>query len=142
MRPYTFIVLLFLPIAGYSGDYSIDGSTIQSVAIGAHKVIEINCYCSNNVDIIQHNEANLILEITGEESSVGYHGDQTAPTTIQPNALEFKVVKSNDKIILSSQEWTFIHHAFLITKLTVKVPASHVINWSKLDANALEGRGN
>ena len=142
MKLWAYYILMMFPLAGCSDDYSIEGSTTQSVVIDNHKIIKINCYCSNNFEIIEHNEQNLILEITGEESSAGYHGDQNTPSEIQSKILNFKIDKTKESIILSSQEWTYIHHSFLIKKIIVKAPESVEVKWNKIEQNDLEGRGN
>jgi len=142
MKKYAILFLFWFPILSNASDYFVVGTTNQVVAIDAYKRIEIDCYCSNNVEIIKYNEPHLQLEIYGEESSVGYHGNQESPKEVRTESMRFTIGKSKDTLILSSKEWTYIHHAFFIKKLVVSVPESVQVVWTKIKGRDLEGRGN
>jgi hypothetical protein len=84
----------------------------------------------------------VVLDIAGRFSIVGYHGsrEKAGVRDLSGPELGFSVSRPDDTLTLSSPEWTFIHHALLIDHLTITLPESIAIRFRQLSSDQLEGR--
>jgi hypothetical protein len=109
-------------IMGCSSDYSVEDSMTQTIPAANIKFLIIECTCTDSVRIKEGKNDVIVAKITGEESSVGYHGDQTTPDEIGETMLSFKTRINADTLRLISKEWAHIHHSFLIEELELEIP--------------------
>jgi hypothetical protein len=105
-----------------SSDYSVEDSITQTIPAANINLLIIECTCTDTVRIKEGEDDVIVARISGELSSVGYHGDQTAPDEIGEKMLSFKVRVNGDTLHLISKEWSHIHHTFLIEKLELEIP--------------------
>ena len=84
----------------------------------------------------------IVLDIAGRFSIAGYHGprEKAGIHDLSGPDLGFGVSRSNGTLTLSSPEWTYIHHTFLINHLTITLPESIAIRLRQLSSDQLEGR--
>lgn len=123
-----------------TSDFFVRDEHIQQVDLADIDKLILRCHCSGalkfgttQIDAAQHN-------ITGTYSSVGYHGDQEKPVSISDQLLAFKETRYGTTLILESQEYTFIHHAFLIEKLEIQMPRNVNFQFDVLNYEELVGR--
>lgn len=116
------LFLIFLSGVTIADDYSIVDSSIQSFPAKGITEIEISCFCSNDVKIKRTKRGDIKIEIEAKMDSVGYHGKQTKPKGISKTLLNFESYTTDERLELVSKEYTFMHHAFVIKKLTVYLP--------------------
>jgi hypothetical protein len=125
-------------ISGLS-DFSIDGQLEQRVSAGEAKKVIIRCRCPKRT-VFTAAGNDIVLHIKANYSSVGYHGDQTVPTQIEPGQMGFAQRSKDDALLLDSREQSYIHHLFLLTDVAVEVPKGMELQWEILDWSALEAR--
>ena len=109
-------------IIGCSSDYSVEDSITQTIPVTNINYLVIECTCTDSVRIKEGKKDVIVAKITGEVSSVGYHGDQTTPDEIGEKMLSFKTRITADTLRLISKEWQHIHHSFLIKELELEIP--------------------
>jgi hypothetical protein len=109
-------------IMGCSSDYSVEDSMTQTIPATNINYLVIECTCTDSVRIKEGKGDIIVAKIRGEGSSVGYHGDQTAPDEIGEKMLSFKVKANADTLRLISKEWAHIHHSFVIEELELEIP--------------------
>ena len=141
MRKITsYIILTLLTFSAIASDYSITDKTIQSFSAEKIKEIEIHCFCSSNIKVNRFESPKIDIEISGKMDSVGYHGKQNKPNGIASELLEFDFVKNEGTLVLISNEFTFIHHAFVIKNLVVNLPNGIKYRIIPIHYSDLEGR--
>ena len=57
-------------------------------------------------------------------SITGYHGsvEHAGPGPVEPRYLQFDVHRHGKKLVVTSREMRYIHHAVLVEELTVTIP--------------------
>ena len=133
-------LLIGLVSSASAEDFNLDESFTQSVQIEDIDFVQIYCYCSNRIDIVRDETENLVLEIEANHSSIGYHGNQEIPDKIPEELLKFSVDKNANSLSLLSKEYTFIHHAFIIESLEIRVPSGVRVKITPIEYKQLEGR--
>jgi hypothetical protein len=139
MKSKIFLAAVVL-IVGCSSDYSIEDSMTQTIPAANIKFLIMECTCADSVRIKEGKNDIIVAKITGEESSVGYHGDQTAPDEIGEKMLSFKVRINGDTLRLISKEWAYIHHSFLIEELELEIPPGLKYEFVKVTWDELHRR--
>lgn len=148
MRPhYVLLFALVAPgvctrshAAPDNDDFSVTAQSQQQVAVDGVRQVVLRCYCLwrrvVEVDGLPQ------IEITSKTtySSVGYHGEQDKPKTISEAAMRFIQRRNGDTLILESRENTFIHHAFLLDDLEVRIPPGLPYTVEPFSRAQLEGR--
>ncbi len=134
------LLILLLAISCNGQDYSVTDSLTQKIETNRAKFIMIECYCNNGVDIEKTKNQFVTIDVKGNLSSQGYHGEQTTPKEIGKETLSFKVAENNDTLRIISREWTVIHHAYLIEELKISIPDEMNYQIKKILGNELEGR--
>ena len=136
------LAMALVATAGCSmlNDYRVSGGAKQTVDLEGIREVTVECYCRESVRIHYDETEALRLDITGELSSVGYHGRQSKPATVPPGMLRFSVVREGDRLTLSSSEYTYIHHAFIIERLGLAAPRDVALVFHPLKWGELEGR--
>lgn len=134
----SFGVLLTAYCSGQ--DYSIKESMVQTITAEKINYLIIECYCDSGVWIQEFETNTIEIKITGILSSVGYHGLQEKPPKIGEKTLSFKPVINKDTLRLLSREWTFMHHAYLIDHLRIKIPKKLRYEIINIQGSQLEGR--
>ena len=133
-------VILSSCVNDSNSDYFVNGNATQKIQMTDIKEVEIICYCSGKVETRRFDSSTLILDVTANSSSVGYHGEQTEPDKVSSNLLSFSVERGNGKLILRSRESTYIHHASVIESLKVNIPYNVRLSIRLIEGTALEGR--
>ncbi|GAB1266742.1 hypothetical protein NBRC116492_35520 [Aurantivibrio infirmus] len=100
----------------------------------------ISCYCSGNIEEEPNKSNKIILHIEASHSSSGYHGVQDIPTEIPKSLTDFKVERDKVNLKLSSNEYTFIHHAYIIKSLKISLPPGVNLIIDPIKVEDLEGR--
>ena len=137
----SLFLVLFLN-SSFAEDFNVDGVFTQSVQVNNIELLQLHCYCSNNIDIVRDNAEAIVLEIEANFSSLGYHGTQRIPDSIPESLLKFEANSSGSLLILSSHEYTVIHHAMIIKSLKIHVPSGIRFQLIPIEYNQLEGRKN
>jgi hypothetical protein len=127
-------------IMGCSSDYSVEDSITQTIPVTNINYLVIECTCTDSVQIKEGKNDVIVAKITGEVSSVGYHGDQTTPDEIGEKMLSFKVRITADTLRLISKEWQHIHHSFLIEELELEIPRGVKYEFVKVTWDELNDR--
>ncbi len=141
-----FVVLVAAPALsgcaaiGRTDDFSVSGDYVQRVSAKTVQTVVIRCHCLNRVVTQTPGLDDIQLRISGTHSSVGYHGPQIKPDAIDTELLRFVERRADGTLVLESQEYTYIHHAFIIDSLQVFAPADRVLRIEPLDDGELEGR--
>lgn len=133
-------LLLLLAVPGCSQDYTVTDSFTQTVETRKASVVELQCHCPEGVEVVRHTSSKIKLKISGELSSLGYQGQQDKPDGIEKELLSFRAEYHKDTLKLISQEWTYLHHAFMITDLKIYLPTDLPYQFRKIKGSALEGR--
>ena len=125
----VFIVITTTSCAALIGsdDFSVSGTTEQTIPIEDKQLVTIRCFCPN-ISVKRDVFENILsLKITGTHGSGGYHGEQVKPESISENLLRFAEKLSANELVLESHEYTYIHHAFIIHLLEISAPSNAVI---------------
>lgn len=122
MKSLLITLTFLLTTTCYSQDYSVSDSTTQIIKANQAKFLLIECYCQDKAEVKKTKNEFISLNIIGNISSVGYHGEQTIPKGINEKRLLFKIEENNDTIRLISKEKTVMHHAYFIEKLSIDIP--------------------
>ncbi len=136
----TFIILFLISCRSLAEDFSLNGIANQIISLGETKLIQLHCYCSNNIEIIRDDTKVILLEIEANLSSVGYHGKQIIPDEIAESLLHFDAEDNGYSLLVSSQEYTQLHHSFIIKSLKIHAPSGVRIQLMPIKYNMLEGR--
>jgi hypothetical protein len=140
MSKIFIIIALFWTISfsAFAKNYSVvEKNTIKYPTKGINSV-EINCYCSTNISINSGEYFEATIEAS--LSSLGYHGYQETPSSIGQALMHFVESREGNKLILTSKENTYIHHSFIIEKLSIKLPKDIKLTFNPIKYRALEGR--
>lgn len=122
MKSLLTTLTFLLTITCYSQDYSVSDSLTQIIQTNQAKFLSIECYCQDKAEVKKTKSKFISLKIKGNQSSVGYHGEQTIPKGINEKTLSFKIEEKNDTIRLISKENTIMHHSYFIEKLSISIP--------------------
>ncbi len=145
MRIVFIVSFALLASCSFRGiHYFSSASYSQKVPVGDVNTVTIRCYCPTYTVTREYERDDLLLDVSGDFSIVGYHGsaEDAGAQPLEPEELAFAVTKKEDSMVLDSKEWTYIHHAQLIDKLIVHAPADGVgIVVEQLEYGELEGRG-
>ncbi|MCC3859919.1 hypothetical protein [Pseudemcibacter aquimaris] len=123
-----------------SNDFSLSGSITQVINAEDVRNVIIRCYCPNQTIKKNNDDKSLKLIIQATHDSVGYNSYQDIPSEINSNMLRFHERIIEDKIVLESQEFTYIHHAFKIDDLIINAPSDLIIKIEPISELELEGR--
>lgn len=134
-----FLLILSVGLAS-AENFDIRGTHQQSVQLGGANSIYIECYCPNRNVVISNSAKDIQLIIEAKYSSVGYHGKQTIPTSIEPEQMQFQVNRSDKTLKLISLEWAFMHHLFEVEQLQAIAPEGIDVNFIDLSYDDLEDR--
>ena len=121
-------------------DYSVEGSSVQKFSSNGISEVVITCFCSNNIITKRTKGTEITVEVEATLDSVGYHGEQTKPKNIADELLNFNYDISGNRLELISNEYTFMHHAFVIKSLTIYLPHNVTLRHAPVLYSTLEGR--
>ena len=137
----SFFLLIIIFVASCSGNnYSISDTLKQTIAVNNAKYLIIECYCENGIEIKKTKEAHISIEVKGKLASIGYHGEQEKPKKIGKETLSFKSELKNDTLKLTSKEWIFMHHSYLIETVKFYLPDGIEHEVVKMESGELQGR--
>lgn len=142
MNKLLTLLIVVTGLSCYGQDFSIYDSHSQKIETNDTKFLVIECYCKNGVITEKTAKKRISIDVKGNLSSVGYHGNQTAPDKIKESTLSFEIEKHNDTLKLISNEWVFMHHAYFIEELNICIPEGMSYEIKKILGNELEGRRN
>lgn len=149
MRPRYLLVLSALVVLGAcarprpvsdNNDFSITAQSQQQVALDGIRQVVLRCYCFRRRVVEVTGLPQIEIASTTTYDSVGYHGQQDKPKTIDDAALHFIERREGDTLILESRERTYMHHAFLLNDLEVRIPAGLPHTVEQITREQLEGR--
>jgi len=81
-----------------------------------------------------------VLEVEANLGSVGYHGNHKIPDEIPEKLIKFNMYKNGKILSLLSNESTFIHNAFIVEALEIRVPSGIGVKITPIEYEKLEGR--
>lgn len=145
------IKLSRLKIAGFSSlfasfllacnaDFEMENSYNQVLELDGAKTVVLTCYCPNEIDIIESETERVELFTVGKYGSQGYHGEQEKPSKIPDAFLIFDTETVDDTLRLVSNEWTMMHHYFMIEEVKISLPKGVGFSVRRINGNDLEGR--
>jgi len=137
---FIFVIGAFACTAACSDDYSVQIKNNQVFDLAETDEIIVECYCPGSIEILESDDGKISIGLEGEASSVGYHGVQQVPSSEPNENTRFVPLKSGKTLKLSSTEYTYIHHAFLISKVFIKSPSNIKISILKVPNTSLEAR--
>lgn len=108
--------------------------------MGAREIVLESSLLDTDVVVQRGDTAEVILIIAGRYSIAGFHGSRARANArdLTGPELAFTVSRAPNTLILSSPEWTYIHHSLLIERLTITLPESISLKFSRV--MSLEGR--
>jgi hypothetical protein len=145
----TFLLALCLSVCGFaqpsSAQVFFDSSQAYHQAIRLMSETEVIVESSmpqEKVEVQRGTDGQVILSIVGRFSIAGYHGSRAdaGAHAITGSDVAFRVSRTPDTLTLSSPEWTYIHHALLIDRLTIALPDAMAITFRRISSDELEGR--
>jgi hypothetical protein len=148
-RGTTFVVVLHLSVYGLAqpGHAQVFFESKQSYRQAIELMRETEVVVESSMPeakvIVQRGiDRQVILDITGRFSIAGYHGSRqnAGARDLAGPELAFRVSRTTGTLMLSSPEWTFIHHALLIDHLTIALPESITLKIRRLTGDELEDR--
>lgn len=144
-RSRNVALILGLALAGTacgqtSDDFDVSTTITQNVSLRGLKTVVVRCHCAKREIRHDANTSDLRLQIHGNYSSVGYHGNQKKPTSIPRERLAFVEQWGANSLTLVSREATYMHHALAIVKLDIDAPADVDVRVEPIPAAELEGR--
>ncbi|HJU39671.1 MAG TPA: hypothetical protein VJ724_08875 [Tahibacter sp.] len=123
-----------------SDDFDVSTTITQNVALRGLKSVVVRCYCPKRDIRHDAKHDDLRLQIHGNYSSVGYHGNQEKPTSVPREQLAFVEQWGANSLTLVSHEQTYIHHALIVVDLDIEAPAGVDVRIEPIPADELEGR--
>lgn len=143
----TYIVAIGMLITGCnlfnpSSDYSATSSYTQKIDVPVDVPLIVRTYCQDK-SIVHTSEAEgVVLHMKATSSSAGYHGFQLKPRKVHVSLMKFNEYEQDGSYILESNEYTYIHHAFILDSLKVVVPEGQKVEFEEVNSSDLEGRSN
>ncbi|WP_374338013.1 hypothetical protein [Leeia sp.] len=130
-------VVLPVPQHRVTDDFLLTAEARQIESLGGIRSIVIRCHCAEQ-DIIRDDQASgLVLDMSGQQGSQGYHGEQSVPGQMQPRDLLFDRSVRGDTLTLHSREWLYVHHFSQITRLQVRLPSRITLRFEPLSEEEL-----
>jgi hypothetical protein len=121
-------------------DFSVGGRLDQVAAVDGVQRIAVRCYCFKRQLREVAGSREVVLRLSANWSSVGYHGRQEKPGHIPEALMRFRETRDGGVLTLESREYTFIHHAFLPSDLVIETPAGMPVTIEPVERSELEGR--
>lgn len=122
-------------------EFEDTASQKQVVELGDAGAAIIRCYCQSHRVKVDYSAKAITLRIMGTYSIGGYHGSKAdaGAEPIPDGALHFSQERSENKIVLDSAEWQYIHHSLVIDSLEVTTPVQ--VHFEHYTYEQLYGRG-
>lgn len=131
---------LLLPLAGCasrSDDFMVTDRHRQEILLEGATEVVVRCYCPERVWKQHAGIAKLIIDARGSFSSIGYHGAQDRPDSMPAGMQTFDLHKEGPVVVLKSREWTYIHHANLLSRIVVHSPSDVTVRFDPISWNEL-----
>ncbi len=126
--------------ASYPVEFTVKVTQRQRVPLSGATEVLVRCYCPKQVAITHSKSVDLVLDVAGTYGSGGYHGKQEKPKSMPRELLTFLVRNEGGRLILESKEFTYVHHAYLLSAATVTVPRDVVVRFEALSRDDLYDR--
>lgn len=133
-------VVLPTPEHTVSGDFLLTAEARQLEPLNGIRHIVIHCNCEKQDVVRDDRLSQLMLDISGENGSTGYHGEQRVPERMQPRDLLFDRSVRGDTLTLHSREWLYVHHFSQITRLQVRLPSRVTLRFEPVSEEELYQR--
>lgn len=139
-RASTPDIAVRVPVHTISNDFLLTAQARQIENLDGIHTVVIRCYCLEN-EVLRDDQINgLMLDMSGEYGSLGYHGDQTVPEQMQARNLLFDRAVQGGVLTLRSREWLYLHHFSRITRLQVRLPHRYTLRIEPMSEEALYQR--
>lgn len=134
------LALVAASCASHSDDFLVKGTLRQRVPLSGAAEIVIQCYCPERHIVQQEKGDAVVLDVAGRYGSGGYHGTQDKPRRMPSQMLSFATKRDGNRAVLQSREFTFMHHALVLTRVTVLAPPGVEVRFEAIPREALYDR--